>query len=739
MKNTLKRILAYVLTIAMFVSVMPMVFAEGTEQMDEMSAGTVTLAATNISLEKSAEVQTGTISFYMDKNVQLGSMGITYTTAAQSAVTLGTAVADEALKANATINESLSYSNMNGGYATYNDSLEGYLLFTLPVTVAANAEGTFTVTFTITDFCDADNGDGYSLASRTVTSTITVTGGDPVVPPATNGVSLSSTTTNVDNNGVDKVIVTINVPQVFNSAKIELSYNSAILGYPTVAPVTPTGEGGVAPSLDVGTTDKLIISDYGSENAAGAAYTLTFTPVNGGTATVTLISAAFGTSETAENQNLTLANLDEANKSVAVTINHKVTIGSSVSYVAPGGTLNGTIPDYNANYNYTITSVTMGGASQSIPTVTNGTFTIANVTGDVVIEYTTEAKQYDLTWSEVGGAEGETIITNKSHTDKAIYNQNITFNVPANQDPVGTTNGYKYTVVVTGVDSTAVTCTDNGNGMTYTINGTAITGAISVTVTKEVVLADTVIIAFTGERISATANGNALDTSTSATVAKGAEIVLTISPVEGYTFTVTVGGAVVELINNTYTFTANEGTTVNVTKNLAITAESLTVQQYVKLDGKDMLLVTINVGQISGKTYKYSGADNTTGENFYWSDKYAAKDAMGGYCFLIVTDAKESYQESDWTTIKESILPQLTIVDDAAAIAISYNGNVNLTTGESNIDVNDAQLVWNMYSAVYQGISANVTVQKFLEADVNTSGNVDTEDAAAVIIAIKAQ
>ena len=57
---------------------------------------------------------------------------------------------------------------------------------------------------------------------------------------------------------------------------------------------------------------------------------------------------------------------------------------------------------------------------------------------------------------------------------------------------------------------------------------------------------------------------------------------------------------------------------------------------------------------------------------------------------------------------------------------------MNLTNAA---DINDAQLVWNMYNAEYSDFQ-KVNVRKFLEADMTADGKLDTADAAAIIALI---
>ena len=69
---------------------------------------------------------------------------------------------------------------------------------------------------------------------------------------------------------------------------------------------------------------------------------------------------------------------------------------------------------------------------------------------------------------------------------------------------------------------------------------------------------------------------------------------------------------------------------------------------------------------------------------------------------------------------------------DGTKAEIVYNGDVNQTT---RVDINDAQLVWNMYNAQYSNFDT-VNIRKFLEADMTADGKLDTADAAAIIALI---
>ncbi|NLK02449.1 MAG: hypothetical protein GX314_05210, partial [Clostridiaceae bacterium] len=52
------------------------------------------------------------------------------------------------------------------------------------------------------------------------------------------------------------------------------------------------------------------------------------------------------------------------------------------------------------------------------------------------------------------------------------------------------------------------------------------------------------------------------------------------------------------------------------------------------------------------------------------------------------------------------------------------------------VDINDAQLVYDIYNGKYQDFTS-VEMQKFLNADTNGDKTVNVTDAAAVVAAIK--
>jgi hypothetical protein len=183
-----------------------------------------------------------------------------------------------------------------------------------------------------------------------------------------------------------------------------------------------------------------------------------------------------------------------------------------------------------------------------------------------------------------------------------------------------------------------------------------------------------------------------------------------------YTVTATVNGVDVDVIDNgdgTYTIAGKDvvagGIVFTITKTLD--TSSVKVSQYVKMDGATMYLVTCGTA-INGKVYTYDDA------NMFWSDVYDS------YCYLVIDSA---------TFTTDTAKAQIGL-KNGTAVAIDYsNVDVNMTNQE---DANDAQLVYNMYNAMYADFRV-VSMEKFLRADVETDKVLNVDDAAAIIAAIQ--
>ena len=99
-----------------------------------------------------------------------------------------------------------------------------------------------------------------------------------------------------------------------------------------------------------------------------------------------------------------------------------------------------------------------------------------------------------------------------------------------------------------------------------------------------------------------------------------------------------------------------------------------------------------------------------------WSGSYEA------YCYLVTSGETP-----------DIALDKFDVSTAAAADIGSTDYDINRS---GTVDANDAQLVYNMYMKRYAGITEEVTVEKFLLADTNHDGIIDTKDAVVIIQSI---
>lgn len=349
------------------------------------------------------------------------------------------------------------------------------------------------------------------------------------------------------------------------------------------------------------------------------------------------------------------------------------------------------------HYDYVI-SATMGGEAAEVIDNGDGTYTIRNVTGPLFITDTRSGKEYPVT---VEGPAREDVIS----ADSATYMTDYVFSIRqaagfSYETPVITVNGQAYT---------GFTAAEDGS---YTIPGGDITGPIVITVNKTAVAPTTVTVTVTGS--------GAGDFSGEATAVIGADYTFTVSMAQGYDYDIsaTMGGEPVTLVDG-----GNGSFTIrNVSAELVIQVEKsrhseLLISEYVKLDGKTMWLVTMSAPAEEGKVYAYDGSA------MYWSEQYQA------YAWLVITDNAEVADADAMEALALSKLGQV----QAAKTAVDYSGDIN---GTGLVDINDAQLVYNMYNARYQDFST-ISILMFLRADLNGSRNLNVQDAAAVVALIR--
>lgn len=435
---------------------------------------------------------------------------------------------------------------------------------------------------------------------------------------------------------------------------------------------------------------------YGKAAELGDALTLNFTAAGQGQSAVKVTAAYVDTN----------TNAIELDAPAAIVLKDTTTItvsGYTVSLpddftrtdaegsvIEAGGNL--TFVPKDPNYDYTVT-VTVGGETVTPTIDANGTYTVPNVNGNVVVTSSKTAKTFNVTLGDDTTGEAT-----------ATYMKDYTFKLtPA--------TGYTYNMTVTigGKACTGFAAQKNDDGTTtYTIPGADVTGDIVINSIKQVKPLETYQVSFAG-------NGAGEATGES-TVQEKANYTFTVAKQENfeYTITATMGGkdvTVTEGANNTYTIS-------NVTGDLVITIEKkstltmeVAVSEYVQMDNKTVFLVTVTGTPEEGKAFAY-------GDNVMYKTTAYGENV---YSWLVIVDKGEAFDKA----MAEANITQAS----ATAEEVKQSYDVNET---NLVDINDAQLTYDIYSGKYTDFE-KVSVRKFLRADVNLDKAVNSADAVAVV------
>lgn len=554
----------------------------------------------------------------------------------------------------------------------------GVITFTIPANTPA---GVYSVGVTGINLAD-NYGMNVWEDGASATTTLTITDANAGDGSYTAGVSTAQT--NVTVGGT--VYVTVSANADFSAAELTLSYPTAYLTYnedeSTLDGATVVDNNGI-----------ITLADYGESQRS---YTLAFTATAKGTASVSLTSAAFSAAADAASSDLTSAEITAPSASVEVKNQpHNVTLNAL--FTGPSSVEDGA--DYTfsavdsaaAYYNYTVTA-TMGGQPATVIDNGNGSYTIKNVTGALEISGTRTAKTYTIAFSTGSGVVG-------LPTGGSIpYGTDYSFDLPTNEHYSVSLTSIQY-ASGTGVEYT------QANGK-VTIAGTAITDNINVVIDRR--QADAAV----------TVEGNAAADAAGyiAYATPGTAYTLTVKEDALYQYTVTAvaNGKAVTLSggNGSYTIAGTDVAVGSIvfTVNKVLKTAQITATQYITLNGTVLWLVRNPAAQVEGKVYQFRDA------NMYWSAEYSA------YCTLVVSATKPEISAGD-----------LKLIDGTTA-AVDYAAmDVN---GSGTLDANDAQFVYNMYMSAYDGITDEVTAEKYLRADVNGDAIVNTEDAVAIVAKI---
>lgn len=553
------------------------------------------------------------------------------------------------------------------------------------ISVPAGTEaGTYTITI---DGVTADADYGFTpilTNATTATATLTIEDGsvnppEPVIPEGYSVAASGDAGINVGGEATVALNVTHKDGNAYNAYYFEVSYDKDVLTYKS-ADVKDVVVDEAAGTLK--------IAGYGANKDSGtAAATLTFTGKAVGAGKVTITKANVDAKTNANAQDAPAANIDETTAAATITVGgYSVTLPEGFSGAASAAA--GTDYTFKANgddYGCYDVTATMGGETTTVTNNGDGSFTIKNVTGEIVV--TATPKTYAVTVTGTGAGD----VSENAAT--ATYKTDYTFKLTK-------ADGCNYTVTVTAGGNT-VTATATTEGV-YTISGADIKGELIITVEKTAIVIPTTTITITGDTDDV--QGGLI-----LTAKNGEDTTFKIDKKDGYTYTVKAGDTGLDVgKDGTVTIPGSLLTgaplTVTVTKT-AVNPYSVEVYEYVKLDGQSIWLVVAK----SDSVLAY-GADT-----MFTSEKY------GGYCWLVISAGNAD-------TVKTEAIAAVKAGSGTAAAAV-YTGDVN---GTGNIDVNDAQLVYNIYNTEYASFDA-LSRAKFLAADVNGDHTVTVLDAAAVV------
>lgn len=549
--------------------------------------------------------------------------------------------------------------------------------------------------------------------------------GSPVEKPTATGYTVSM--------GADQQLVSgqkVRIPvTVASSEKKITGFNAYDMTFTyDPAALTLNTKAGDAANLTVEDNNGSVrVRRYGATQALGEALALDFTAKATATSTVKLTNAKFDLDANSINFDAPDAAISDADTVVNAN-NFTVTLPDAFTsdetrLVPNGGSF--TFKPVDSHYTYTFT-VKMGDTvTEGLTFGANDTYTIEKISGNVEVTCTGKTpKQYDVKYKidedveqdVTKGPETVTYLNDYSFvvTPRAGYSYRVIYSVD-NGDP------FVHTVIA------VPTANDDGT-LTYTIPGKEIVGGVEIWIDANT--ESGIPVVFTGNGVEDAASGNA------SSMGKNMPYYFTLNQRESCDYTVTAyyqplatptaskrpatvrslgnGKYVVEAVNYNdylYGYARSWNLVVKVEK-VSHSAEEVTVSKYLELNDKTMMLVTVKGTPEGGSAFTYDGNTMYKVEG-YGTDRYA---------WLVIVDKGQ-------TLTQEEAAAKVAISAADNVVTITPSFDVNMT---GKVDVNDAQLVYDMYNGTYSDFT-KVSVEKFLRADVNATKVVDHTDAVAIV------
>ena len=471
---------------------------------------------------------------------------------------------------------------------------------------------------------------------------------------------------------------------------------------------------------------------YGATQELGTALALEFTANKAASSTVTLTNAKFDIDANSINFDAPDATVTDADTKVTGLWNVTLPAGfestSGANTVENGGSF--IFKALDTHYRYYL-KITTNGSTQLVE-MKKATYTIENVTDNVTVTVSDRvAKTYTLKFvvddrsAEYFGTEPLTL------ADLGIENETATVTYP---------NDYQFIVKFPGTGRYAGASVEpssnsfksytdrleNGD-YNYVLEGSKLVGD------ENDVITITIGVYIKTDRdkfnIRVTGDTAGFDADNPRTFYSGENYTFKLNKNEYYDykisasyetkntsgFTVTEYKPVKDNEDGTYTVIncPMADLTIHITKTAkAVDPSTVTVNQYVELNEKTVFLVRV-AGQLSGgKVFMYDGSP------MYKTTSYG----YSTYSWLVIV-------EKGQTLTKEDVLQLIKLEDGAAAGSVGIDTDVNQS---GKADVNDAQLVYDIYNRVYNDGYETVSMEKFLRADQNADGVLDSQDAVTL-------
>ena len=580
------------------------------------------------------------------------------------------------------------------------------------------------------DYCYVEDGAFDHGADNPIQVTIAPDGTGPI--PTATGYSVSM--------GADQQISEgqqVRIPVTVASSEKNITgfnaYDMTFTYDPTALTLnTKTGD---AANLTVEDNNGTVrVRRYGATQALGEALALDFTANKAASSTVTLTNAKFDLDANSINFDAPDAAISDADTVVNAN-NFTVTLPdaftSDETRLVPGGG-SFTFKPVDSHYTYTFTVKMGDNITEGLTFGANDTYTIENISGNVEVTCTSKTpKQYDVEY--VFGDKDPLLEKDVTKgPDKATYLQDYSVTVTPR---AGLSYWIHYEIRYpdgTRSDQVSLTPVANADGtITYTIPGSKIDGTVYFIIstrTNDEYPGYAVLVTGNGAEDQAPGNGTS--------VPRDMPYYLRLNERENCTYKVTAyyqplsststaanmpakvrslgnGKYVVDPIPYTKLsqYAYSWRLVVNVEK-VSQNAEEVSVSRYLELNDKTMMLITVKGTPEGGKAFTYDG--NTMYKvNAYGTDQYA---------WLVIVDKGQ-------TLTQEEAAAKVAISAADNVVTITRGFDVNMT---GKVDVNDAQLVYDMYNGTYSDFT-QVSVEKFLRADVNATKAVDHTDAVAIV------